>query len=386
MGIVILDIDTLRFVLVASVVAGFAVYSLLRISSGGVFTSGYLVILGLLGEWVLILAVVLVSAISYVVVKRITLRFFALPKVWTFFGFVLASATLMSVFTLASTRFGPFVFPGGLEIVLVVGAYITPGLLAYDIAHQGFTPTMIGVGLVGLGTILLTVPVIAWADFLVPISTTPYVLGFGEIPAGLYWLVVLAAIVFSGALRLSFGVRSGGFIGAVFIVQMFSLAAVVTIVSASIAAYLIATLISRYIIFSPRQQFHLALMIGMMVAWTSLYWASLLGWVPALAANAFALQPLLAVGLIAADMRRPESSVTHTLIGVGSSVVFLVLVIFAATGSGIIAGAATVMLVLGVPLILLIPGLKSMTRNWRLAREAGSQEAQALLGTDQWNR
>ena len=45
-----LDIDTVRFVLLASVVAAVIVYMRLRISEGGTLTAGYLVILAMSGR------------------------------------------------------------------------------------------------------------------------------------------------------------------------------------------------------------------------------------------------------------------------------------------------------------------------------------------------
>jgi hypothetical protein len=385
MGLLNLDIDSLRFLLVISVLVGSVVYAIWHLSAGGVFTGGYVLILALVGEWLVLAAVIVICFLSLLLVKQFAIRFFALSKLWLFYSFVLIGAVLMACLTVASAQATSMANPGELTIVLVIGAYITPGLLAFNIAHQGLRKTFIGVGAVVVGSVVIAVPVISLADFIYPLTTTPLVTGFGEIPAGLYWLVVLASILFSGALRLSFGLRSGGFVGAVFIVQMLSVAAVIAIVSSAIIAHVIAKFLARRIVFSPRQEFQLALLIGMMVAWTSLYWASLMGWIPALAANAYALQPLLAVGLLAADMGRTDSSMVKSLIGISVVVGFLAIVLFAATGSGFIAGASTALLVIGVPLILIMPAVRTTVRNWRLSEEVGRQEAQALLNSHDRN-
>jgi hypothetical protein len=379
MGLLNLDIDSLRFLLVISVLVGSVVYAIWHLSAGGVFTGGYLLILALVGEWLVITAVVLICCISLLLVKQIAIRFLALSKLWLFYSFVLIGALLMAFLTAASSGITSAMAPGELGIVFVVGSYVTPGLLSYDIARQGLRKTLVGVGLVMLGSFVVVFPILSLADFIYPLTTTPFVMGFGEIPAGLYWLIVLASILFSGALRLSFGFRSGGFIGAVFIVQMFSITAVIAIFSSAIVAHVIAKFIARRVVFSPRQEFQLALLIGMMVAWTSLYWASLMGWIPALAANAYALQPLLAVGLLAADMGRSDSSMAKSLIGISFVVGFLTIVLYAATGSGFFAGTSTALLVIGVPLILILPAARAIARTWRLAEEVGRQEAQALL-------
>ena len=383
---VTLDIDTLRFLLVAAVAVGFVVYATTHLSAGGVFTGGYIVILILIGEWLLIASVIFTAAVALYVIRRYATRFIALPKVWTFFGLTLTSALVMSALTLASQQLGPVLLPGDLELVLIAGSYITPGLIAYDVAHQGLRKTMLGLSLVMLGTVIVVLPVIALADALHPLSTTAYVTTFGAIPQGMYWLIVLAAVLFSGALRLTFGLRSGGFIGAVFMLEMYGLIALMTIVLAALAAAFIASLLARFIVMSPRQEFHLALLIGMMSAWTSLYWAAEIGWEPALAANAFALQPLLAVGLLAADMRRPQSGFIQPIIGVALTLLFLFAVLYSATGSGPIMWGTTFLLLVGVPALMLVPGVRELRNSWSSAERAGRKVAEAVANGDERSR
>jgi hypothetical protein len=121
-------------------------------------------------------------------------------------------------------------------------------------------------------------------------------------------------------------------------------------------------------------------MIGAMAAWTGLYWGSALGWEPALAANSFALEPLLAVALVASDMGRSDSSIARTILGSLATVAF----IFAVLGLVAIGGAMGIALcavfLVGLPAMLLIPGAATLRRDWARAVEAGREVAARRAG------
>ena len=373
-----LDIDTTRFVIVASVVVGAIVYSRLRISAGGALTGGYVVLLALSGQWTLIAVIAVVALLSLVVIRGIVTRFVALPKEWLFIGMILMSALIMSAILLSFRYTGPVYLPGGLQIVLVVGSFITPGLVAYDVAFQGPRATSIGLALVIAGTMLIVVPVLIFANVLRPESSTVYIPGYGEIPPTLYWLATIAAVLIAGALRLTFGIRSAGFIGAIFIVTVLSWAAFVTIGIAALLAYAVVALLERYILFSPRQRFQTSLLAGMLLAWLGLYWGARLGWPPAMAANSYALEPLIAVGLMAADMGRQRSSVPKTYLGTGIGVVFVLLVVYAATSGQPVSWIATPLLLV-IPLALALPAVQDLRISWRTAFDSGRAAARDRL-------
>lgn len=366
-----LDTDTIRFLLVMSVVVGAAVYARWFLAAGGTLTGGYLVLLVLLGEWELILAMLCVTWISYWVVKVVMTRHFALPKVWLFCGFVVISAVSMAVITMAFRSLGTIDLPFGTQFALISGSYITPGLIAYDLAHQGLRPTMIGMTAVFGGTLLVAIPVLMVANVLHPESSLRYVPGYGNIPPGLFWLATLASVFICVALRLSFAARAGGFIGPLFITEMLSWQAMVTITSAALVAYVITRHVNRVILLTPRQRFQVSLVMGMMCAWTGLYWGARVGWMPALAANSYALEPLLAVGLLAAEMGRRGSSVLRTLSATAVAVAFITLVLYAATSDAPQSLISTPLLLLGVPAVLLLPAILDLRAAWHTSVSAG---------------
>ncbi|MGA1212767.1 MAG: poly-gamma-glutamate biosynthesis protein PgsC/CapC [Solirubrobacterales bacterium] len=375
-----LDLDTVRFVLFASVAAGVIVYLKFRISEGGTLTAGYLVILGLSGKFGVI-AMTLVSAlIAYLVARALLTRFFGLTKPWLFVSTVVVGSLANSVFQLALNETGPLDLPWGLSLILYAGSFIIPGLIAYDVARQGLRNTALGLSLTSGIALAIVIPVLVLADWLQPESTTPYISTTGEIPKDLFWLGSLATVFLSGAVRLSFGLRTGGFIAPLFIVEVFSLSALVTIFAAAIAAHLIASWLRDRIVWSPRLRFQFTVMIGAMAAWTGLYWGSALGWEPALAANSFALEPLLAVALVASDMGRSDSSIARTILGSLATVAF----IFAVLGLVAIGGAMGIALcavfLVGLPAMLLIPGAATLRRDWARAVEAGREVAARRAG------
>jgi hypothetical protein len=117
----------------------------------------------------------------------------------------------------------------------------------------------------------------------------------------------------------------------------------------------------------------LALILGALIAWGSLYWASALGWAPAMEANAYTLSPLLAVGLIAADMSRPRSDAPRTIVGTAIAALGIAAGIWLSESLGLVAGA----LYLVAVAVLVTPAAISIARSQAAAAEAGRER----LGT-----
>ena len=372
-----LDLDTVRFVLIASVAAGILIYMKLGISEGGTLAAGYLVILALSGRGGVILMTLASAAITYLVVQGILTRRFALTKPWVFIAFVVVGALVTTVFQLALRETGPLELPWGLSLILYAGSFIIPGLIGYDVARQGLRNTAIGLLLAVALSFVIVIPVLALANWLQPESTTPYAFTTGNIPEDLFWLGALATVFFSGAVRLSFDLRTGGFIAPLFILEVLSIEAVVTIFAAAMVANLIARWLRARMVWSPRLRFQFSVILGAMAAWTGLYWGARLGWGPALEANSFALEPLLAVALVASDMGRRNSSVIRTLLGSLSTIAFIISVYWLAEIGGVIGIALCVIFLVGLPLLLLVPGVATLRRDWARAIQAGREVAAA---------
>lgn len=366
-----LDIDTMRFVLVAAVVAGALLYARLGVTAAGTLTAAYVVLLVLAREWSTLIGIIAVTAASYLLVRVLATRWFPLTKAWLFIGFVSVSSVITAVLVLAFRFTGPVSLPGSVEILVVVGSFVTPGLVAYDLASQGPRDTAWAFALVVGGTLALTVPVLAVANLVAPDSSTVAVEAAGRIPDGLFWLAAVASVAIAGALRLSFGLHVAGFLGAVFLAEFLSPEAFVTVILSATIAHVACSVLRRHLVLTPRQRFHVEFLLGALVAWFGLYWGSRLGWRPALEANQYALEPLLVVGLLATDMGRSRSGPTRSVLGLVLATAFVSLVLVLATiGTPASATASGALLVVGTG-ALVAPAVVRLRESWHNAERLG---------------
>ncbi len=366
-----LDIDTMRFVLVASVVAGALLYARLGVTAAGTLTAAYVVLLVLAREWSTLIGIMAVTATSYLLVRMLATRWFPLTKAWLFIGFVAVSSVLTAVLVVAFRFTGPVALPGSVEILVVVGSFVTPGLVAYDLASQGPRDTAWAFALVVGGTLVLTVPVLALANVLTPESSTVTVEAAGRIPDGLFWLAAVASVAVAGALRLSFGLHVAGFLGAVFLAEFLTLEAFVTVILSATAAHLACRVLRDHLVLTPRQRFHVEFLFGALVAWFGLYWGARLGWRPAQEANRYALEPLLVVGLLATDMGRTRSGPVRSVVGLVLATAFVSVVLVLATdGTPASATSSAALLIIGTG-ILVTPAVVRLRASWRNAVELG---------------
>lgn len=366
-----LDIDTMRFVLVASVVAGALLYARLGVTAAGTLTAAYVVLLVLAREWSTLIGIMAVTATSYLLVRVLATRWFPLTKAWLFIGFVAVSSVLTAVLVVAFRFTGPVALPGSVEILVVVGSFVTPGLVAYDLASQGPRDTAWAFALVVGGTLVLTVPVLALANVLTPESSTVTVEAAGRIPDGLFWLAAVASVAVAGALRLSFGLHVAGFLGAVFLAEFLTLEAFVTVILSATAAHLACRVLRDHLVLTPRQRFHVEFLFGALVAWFGLYWGARLGWRPAQEANRYALEPLLVVGLLATDMGRTRSGPVRSVVGLVLATAFVSVVLVLATdGTPASATSSAALLIIGTG-ILVTPAVVRLRASWRNAVELG---------------
>jgi hypothetical protein len=366
-----LDIDTMRFVLVASVVAGALLYARFGVTAAGTLTAAYVVLLVLAGGWSTLLGIAAVTAVSHLLVRVVITRWFALPKPWLFIGFVAVSSILTAVLVVGFRITGPVSLPGSVQILVVVGSFVTPGLIAYDLASQGPRDTASAFALVVGGTLALTVPVLALANVLTPESSTVTVEAAGRIPDGLFWLAAVASVAIAGALRLSFGLHVAGFLGAVFLVEFLTLEAFVTVILSATAAHLACGVLRDHLVLTPRQRFHVEFLFGALVAWFGLYWGSRVGWLPAEQANRYALEPLLVVGLLATDMGRARSGPARSVLGLVLATAFVsVVLVLADGGTPASVTSAAALLIVGTG-ILVTPAVRRLRASWRNAVELG---------------
>lgn len=358
------DPSLFRLLLVLSVGAAFAVYTRLHLVGGGSVTGGYLAILVVTGEWSTILGTAVVTGLTLIVMRGFILRFLGLPRSWQFTIAVLVGAALTG---LLAAVVPPYISLGEpLGIAMTFGAFVVPGLIAYDVSHQGFPQTMLALASVTGITLVVCVPAFLLLQGLPPGTgdAAPFV---QRIPPDLMPYAVVAVIVAGGALRFSLGLRSGGFIGALFVVEFFSPEAFLAVGAAALTTHLLMWFIERRVVLTGRQRGMIALMLGALVAWAGLYWASVFGWLPAQEANLYVLSPLLATGLMAADMGRSGSDVIRTFIGTGAAALILAVLLWITDNYGLLIGSGALLLVaLGS-----IPGIVALREPWRQAERSG---------------
>ncbi len=366
-----LDIDTMRFVLVASVVAGAALYARLGLTAAGTLTAAYVVLLVLAREWSTLAGVAVVSAVSFVLVRVVATRWFPFTKAWLFIGFVAVSSVVTALLVVTFRLTGPVSLPGSVDVLVVVGSFVTPGLVAYDLATQGPRATAWGFAAVVSGTLVLTVPVLVLANLATPESSTVTVQATGRIPDGWFWLAAIASVAFSGAVRLSFGLHVAGFLGAVFLAEFLTPEAFVTVIASATVAHLATEVLRGRLVLTPRQRFHVEFLLGALVAWFGLYWGARVGWRPAQEANRYALEPLLAVGLLATDMGRVRGGAVRTVVGLIAATGFVASVLwFAGRGDTASATTAAAILVVGSGL-LATPAVRTLRASWRNTEALG---------------
>lgn len=353
-----------RLLLVLSVGVAFAVYTRLHLVGGGSVTGGYVAILVVTGQWSTLLGSALVTLLTLIIVRGFVLRFFGLPRSWQFTIAVFIGAVITAVLAAIVPAWISLGEPLGLAITF--GAFVIPGLVSYDVSHQGFPQTMLALGLVSGATLAICVPVFLLLQGL-PAGSPDDVPFIQRIPTDLMPFAVIAVIVIGAVLRFSLNLRSGGFIGALFIVEFFSPEAFLAVGAAALATQVIMSLIEWRVVLSWRQRAMVALMLGALVAWAGLYWASAFGWLPAMEANLYTLSPLLATGLMAADMGRKGSDVLRTFLGTGLAALILAVLLWFTTTLGLAAGIGTLLVVsLG-----LIPGIVALRAPRRAAERSG---------------
>ena len=362
MSLALQDPALVRLLLVLSVGVAFAVYTRFHLVGGGSVSGGYAAILIVYGQWGTLLGTAVVTCLTLVVMRGLILRVFGLPRSWQFTMAVFIGAVLTTV--LAAVIPPEISLGDPWSLAITFGAFVIPGLVAYDVPHQGFPQTMFALGLVTGITLLICVPLF-YAMQQLPTATPADVPLVQGIPNNLLPFAVIATIVIGAVLRFSLGWRSGGFIGALFLVEFFTVAAFLAVGAAALATQAIMWMLDKRVVFTGRQRSMVALMLGALVAWAGLYWGGVLGWVPAEEADLYTLSPLLATGLIAADMGRSDT--VRTLLGTGIAAMTLGALLWVSANYGMWWG------ILGLLIVTLgaIPGVMRLVGPWRAAEASG---------------
>lgn len=367
----VIDVDTERFIAITGIAMAFALYVRTRLVTGGTITPAYFLILLLNERYSAIVITIFVAIAALIVVRVFLLTRAPLSKAWLSGSLIVAGALINTLVDLFARRYTEPFF-GVEQLVLVLGLYVTPGLMAYDWERQGFWKTNGAIGIVVGASVVLTTPVLWVAKQLVPGSSVVVIEGVGRIPENLWWLASLLAIVSTLLLRFGPGWRSAGFIGGLFAFEALTPITFLLAVVFAIVTMLVVRFVGRVSLLTPRQRFQASLLIGALASWFGLYWFTRLGYEPAIIANGFALEPLLIVGLMASDMMRNESSVPTTILGTAVSAAFV--------GGGVVLAssapwglAVSVTLVAGAITVALVIASRQLREDSSRALELGRQ-------------
>ena len=360
------DPSLFRLLLVISVALAFAVYTRFHLVGGGSVTGGYVAILIVTSQWSTLLGTALATGLTVSLMRGVVLRLLGLPRSWQFMLSVLSGALITA--TLAAI-IPPWIDLGDpFALAITFGAFVVPGLVSYDVSHQGLPKTLLALSMVAGATLALCVPMFLLLSLL-PTAVPPSSAIVEGIPQDLMPYAIIATIVVGAVLRFTLGLRSGGFIGALFLVEFFTVPAFLAVGAAALTTHGLVWLLDRRIVLTLRQRAMIALMVGSLVAWAGLYWGSALGWLPAQEADLFVLSPLLATGLIAADMGREGSDALRTLLGTGLACVVIAGLLWLGEEHGL-AWAALALLAVATGVI---PGALSLREAWAAAERSGRE-------------
>lgn len=375
------EIDLMRMTLIVGVVIAAIIYQRTRLLSGGLMTGAYLALLISKGGAGDVLGWAILTILSFAVIKLVS-HFWAMPKAWLLTIAIVTSALFHAISVFVSGGKGgqdPIVFLGALQVVISGGMYLTPGLTAYDLARQGWLRT-IGTLVVVTGTTLIVTLAVAGIGNIsgpqLPL-TTPISVVYTDMS---FPVVMLVCIAIAEVMRLSFGWGSGGIIGAVFFVELLvaSIWSFFVIIALVIITVLITKVAQRVLVMTPRQSFQFTFILGSLVAWIGLSVGTALNIEIAAQPNLYALEPLLAVGLIATDVSRFGTKKTV----LGKVVVLLAVFL---TNAAFIAGGVVAWSFIGFEAVLIIAfymiGFIRVSRGWDHARAVG-EEFPILPGTE----
>lgn len=364
------ELDLMRMTFVVGIVIASLIYQRTRLVSGGLMTGAYLALLISSGGVADVIGWAILAVSSLLVVKTVS-YLVALPKAWLLMIAIVTSALLHGAFVLLSGGKGGHdpVYLGAFEVIIAGGMYLTPGLTAYDLARQGWLRTTGVLVFVTGVSLFVTYTVAAIGNLSGPQMplTNPTSQVYTDIS---YPIVMMVCIATAEAVRLAFGWGSGGIIGAVFFIELLSIESFIVIIVLVAVTVLVKKWLERYLTMTPRQWFQFTMILGSLIAWVGLTAGTGLGIEFAAHVNAYALEPLLAVGLISSDVARFGTA--KTIYGK-----LVVLAAVAITNIMVLQGGVDawrgVALVVFVVFGFYYVGFLRVLKGWAHARKVGQQ-------------
>jgi hypothetical protein len=288
-----LDVELVRGILVVGLIISALTYHFFRVNSGGVVTAPFLAIMVLSADWTNLVGWLVLSTLGYLTIRYLS-ESWPLPRIWLFFAgiFVPMSIHILGLNLLQLPGFDTY------STYLAAGLYITNGLTAYDAARQGLIRTYISAAGVTLVTVIAGL-FMYWLMQINSIQTEP-------LPAFVTQDPLLAFVIVSAAIvaRLAFGLGTAGIIGGAYLLQIATPSSLLVVLIFTLVGAFIYKRVANFMGLSPKQAFYSLLVVGSLVAWFGLFWASVLGIPGTEQVESFALEPLLVVGLLIGETAR----------------------------------------------------------------------------------
>ncbi len=264
MAVQLFDTDIIRMTFIIGIMTSALLYERTHLTTGSLVVPGY-VAAQLLNPAALVVTAAN-SILTYLLVARVLPRFVAVYGRALFVANILVSILLSLIFEPALTLgFGQWGF------VFDSIGYVIPALIAYDMKRQGPSKTLVAVG---AASALAAIPALVIAGlfpgWIEPILPTDA----GLLAVGEEWFAVaaLASAVVSTGIQANYGLRSGGFIGSMYLGLIAVRPSQLLFVAAlALVTYgLVVHGLGRVMILFGRRKFAVMLVGGSLLSWASL--------------------------------------------------------------------------------------------------------------------
>ena len=291
------DTDIIRMTFIIGIMASTLLYERTHLTTGSLVVPGY-VAAQLLNPTALLITAVN-SALTYLLVARVLPRFVAIYGRALFVANIMVSILLSLIFEPALT-----LGFGGWGVVFDSIGYVIPALIAYDMKRQGPSKTLAAVGgasaLAAMPALIIVGLFPGWVEPLLPVDT-------GLLAVGEEWFAVAALVsaVVSTGIQANYGLRSGGFIGSMYLGLIAVRPSQLIFVAAmALVTYgLVVHGLKRVMILFGRRKFSVMLVGGSLLSWVALELVEVVA-PGALTIGGLPIAALFVPALLANDMER----------------------------------------------------------------------------------
>ena len=351
------SLEVARAALVIGLVFTAFFYSRFRIVSGGAITGSFIAFTLLTGQWLDVAAWLVLSFVGMFAIRGFAQRW-PLSRKWLFYLGVIVPAALHT----GLVYLGALPAFEGLTAYLVAGLYVTNGLTAYDMQRQGAWRTLLALAAVVGATLLVVLPINFGMELF---AGEQYYLNYFT-PAEP--LLILICVLAAAAVQIGLGWGTAGIIGALFLVNVLSVDAILLLVIVTAVGAWIARIVSTRLGLTPRQRLYSILVVSSIATWFALFW---LGWLGIEAANvlsSFGVETLLVVGLMINEIIKLGPTRAY---GGAAVVLALTAAAFWSFGQPPLVLGLVLVGVFAIIAVLLGYGLRGERDRWRQAIEAG---------------